>query len=338
MLKIHNDHSLKKYNTFGIDVKAKYFANAYSVEELIALIHSGEAKNLPLLVLGGGSNLLLTKDVQAFIIKISIKGIEVKEEENEVYVKAGAGEVWNDLVLFTVGKGYHGLENLTLIPGSVGASPIQNIGAYGVEMKDSFYSLEALELSTGKLKTFYKEDCKFGYRESVFKNELKGKYIITSVIFKLNKKADLHLQYGAIEAELQARGILNPTIKDVSDVVAHIRVHKLPDPATIGNSGSFFKNPVVSEQIFRNLISRFPDIVHYPAGQGRHKLAAGWMIEQCGWKGKQVGRTGTWKHQALVLVNHGGAEGKEIYDFSESIIQSVKDKFGVTLEREVNVI
>jgi UDP-N-acetylmuramate dehydrogenase len=246
--------------------------------------------------------------------------------------------VWNDLVNFCVDRGYAGIENLSLIPGSVGASPIQNIGAYGVELKDAFVSCRAFEIATGTFKTFSKEDCKFGYRESIFKNELKGLYIIVSVKFHLLLIPNINTQYGAIGQELANRGITLPTIKDVSQVVSHIRVSKLPDPSTIGNAGSFFKNPLVSVDEFKTIQSKFPDVVNYPGGEGLIKLAAGWLIEQCGWKGKTVRNTGTWKNQALVLVNHGGATGTEVFNFSSQIIDSVYTKFGVMLQREVNII
>ncbi len=335
---IKENISLLPFNTFRIDVKAKYFVEVKSVEDLQVVLQSEKCKQNDLFVLGGGSNLLLTKDYNGLVIRLDIKGIKVCEEGDDTYVESGAGEVWNDFVGFCVDKGYAGLENLTLIPGSVGASPIQNIGAYGVEIKDTFFSLQAIEISTGNIRKFNKEECKFGYRESVFKNELKGQYIITSVVFNLHKKAELKLQYGAIIEELKNRGIHHPTIKDVSEVVASIRVAKLPDPKTIGNSGSFFKNPVIAKEQFEQLIQLFPSIVNFPAPNNQIKLAAAWLIEQCGWKGKQIGDAGTWKNQALVIVNHGHASGAEIFDFSTQIIDSVKAKFGVTLEREVNIL
>lgn len=337
-MEILKNISLLPYNTFRIDVKAKYFVEVNSTDDLRLLIITDEFKGNKKFVLGGGSNLLLTKDFDGIVIRLAIKGIKVCEEGDDVYVEAGAAEVWNDFVQYNVNKGYAGLENLSLIPGTVGASPIQNIGAYGVEIKDHFFSLEAFELSSGELKKFSKERCEFGYRESVFKNKLKGQYIITSVVFKLSKIPNLKLHYGAIEEELTKRNIVNPTIKDVANVVSEIRVSKLPDPSTIGNSGSFFKNPIVDKRTFEHLISNFPDVVNYPAGDGLVKLAAGWLIEQCGWKGKQIGNVGTWKNQALVIVNHGNATGKEIYDFSELIILSVSERFGVSLEREVNTL
>ncbi len=337
-MNIQENISLKPYNTFRIDVKAKYFAEVHNVDELKQILNSSICKENKLFVLGSGSNLLLTKDFEGLVIRINIKGISVCEENDDVYVEAGAGENWHEFVLYNVHKGYAGLENLSLIPGTVGASPIQNIGAYGVEMKDCFYSLDALEIETATVHKFNKEHCHFAYRESIFKNELKGKYIITSVVFKLSKSLNLKLHYGAIADELKNRGISNPGIKDVSEVVSHIRVSKLPDPSTIGNSGSFFKNPIVPKTIFNELIATHPNIVHYPVDDHHVKLAAGWLIEQCGWKGKQIDQVGTWKNQALVIVNHGNASGKEVYDFSEAIIQSVIKQFGVTLEREVNIL
>lgn len=330
--------SLKPYNTFGVEVFARYFVRIDSFETLREVFSDEHLKYLPRLVLGGGSNLLLTKDVEGLVLKIELKGIHVSEQGDEILITAGAGETWKDLVNHSVDKGFGGIENLSLIPGSAGAAPIQNIGAYGVELKDVFYSLEAFEISTCQKRTFNAEECSFSYRESVFKNEFKNKYIITAITLKLHKKPILHTHYGAIEEELQKRHITEPTIKDVSDVVSSIRVAKLPDPSTIGNSGSFFKNPLIEQEQFLELKKQFPDIVNYPAPHGKIKLAAGWLIEQCGFKGKQHGNTGTWKNQALVIVNHGNASGKEIFDFSALIIQSVKTKFGVDLEREVNII
>lgn len=329
--------SLKPYNTFSINANANLFVEIKKESELKELFDEIDQNAQEILVLGGGSNMLFTKDFKGLVIKISIPGINYVENDDEVSLSAGAGVIWNDLVTFCVAKGFAGIENLTLIPGTVGASPIQNIGAYGVELKDVFSSCTAFEIATGQIKTFSYADCKFGYRESIFKNELKGKYIITSVNFILNKKAIIRTQYGAITAELAQRNIRQPSIADVSKVVAAIRVSKLPDPSTIGNAGSFFKNPVIEKAQFEELFAKFPELVHYPAPAGKIKLAAGWLIEQCGFKGKVVGQTGTWKNQALVLVNHGYASGQEVYDFSEQIIASVHAKFGVALSREVNI-
>ena len=337
-MNIRSNQSLLAYNTFRIDVNAKYFVEVSSIDELKEVLTSDVCKQNKLFILGGGSNLLLTKDFDGLVIRLGIKGITVCEEDDDVYVEAGAAEVWNDFVQFNVNKGYAGIENLSLIPGTVGASPIQNIGAYGVEIKDCFYSLTAIDIESLELIKFNKEDCEFSYRESVFKNKYKGKYIICSVVFKLSKTANLKLHYGAIQDELTKRNIVEPSIKDVADVVSHIRVSKLPDPSTIGNSGSFFKNPIITKSQFESIQNKFPEIVSYPVDEQHVKLAAGWLIEQCGWKGKQIGNAGTWKNQALVIINHGGASGKEIFDFSQSIIDSVYQRFGVSLEREVNTL
>lgn len=334
---IHHNKSLKRLNTFGVEVSARNFAEISHPDQLVDLFSNKEVVNQPLLFLGGGSNMLFTHNFDGLVIKMSIKGIRSWKEDGNVYVKAGAGEVWNDLVNYCVDNGFAGVENLSLIPGSVGASPIQNIGAYGVELKDVFYSLEAFDVTNLNVRTFTKEECEFAYRDSIFKGRLKGKFIVTSVTLKLSEKPNLNTSYGAIETELTARGIQNPTIKDISKVVSHIRVSKLPDPSTIGNAGSFFKNPIVPKEVSERVKASYPEVVNYPAGDGMVKLAAGWLIEQCGWKGKVVGNTGTWKNQALVLVNHGEATGKEIFDFSEMIIQSVREKFDVALEREVNI-
>jgi UDP-N-acetylmuramate dehydrogenase len=338
MLQIQENVSLKNFNTFGIDAIARYFAEINHADELTELFADPQWLLVPRLVLGGGSNMLMVDNFDGLVIRLNIRGIEHRISHDDVFVEAGAGEVWNHLVNYCVDHGYAGMENLSLIPGSVGASPIQNIGAYGIELKDVFESCQAFEIASRTIKTFTKEDCKFGYRESVFKSELAGQYIIVSVKFRLSLTPRFNLKYGAIEQELAARGITEPTLKDVSQVVSHIRVSKLPDPSTIGNAGSFFKNPVITAAEFLPIQQNFADVVNYPAGDGLVKLAAGWLIEQCGWKGKTVGNTGTWKNQALVLVNHGGATGTEVYNLSSQIIDSVYTKFGVTLQREVNIV
>jgi UDP-N-acetylmuramate dehydrogenase len=332
------NHSLKQLNTFGIDVNAKLFADISSEADLTEIFSNPIVKENKLLILGGGSNMLFTKDYDGLVLKISIKGVDVREDGDEVLVTAGAGEVWDSLVKYCVANGYAGIENLTLIPGTVGASPIQNIGAYGVEIKDVFESCTAFEIATGQIKTFSKADCEFSYRESVFKGKLKGQFIVTSVTYRLSRTARLQTHYGAINSELERREISEPTMADVSEVVAAIRVSKLPDPSTIGNAGSFFKNPIIDKAVFDELLAKFPDVPHYPAPDGRVKLAAGWLIETCGFKGLVDGNTGTWKNQALVLVNHGAATGQEVYRFSEKIINTVQQKFGVLLEREVNML
>ncbi len=338
MLQILENVSLKPYNSFAIDVSAHYFAEIKSAQELNELFETNLLKTQKLLVVGGGSNILFTQDFDGLVVKIGIKGLTFEVHGAYVLVKSGAGEVWNDFVNYCVANNFAGVENLSLIPGTVGASPIQNIGAYGVELKDVFESCSAFEIKTGQIKTFRFEDCHFGYRESIFKGELKGQYIITEVTFRLSLQSKLNTSYGAIEAELQKREIDNPNIADISAAVSHIRVSKLPDPSTIGNAGSFFKNPVIEKYEFADIVALHPDVVHYPTPDGKIKLAAGWLIEQCGWKGKKVGQTGTWKNQALVLVNHGNATGTEVFSFSEQIIDSVKSTFGVTLEREVNIL
>lgn len=338
MLQIHENISLKNFNTFGIDVYARYFVEINHKEELVELFKDPKWHNeIERLVLGGGSNMLFTKNFDGLVIKINIRGIAHRINHETVMVESGAGEIWNDLVNYCVDWSFAGMENLSLIPGSVGASPVQNIGAYGIELKDVFESCQAFEISSGNFKSFNKSECLFTYRESIFKQNLKGKYIITSVKFKLSTQNRLHISYGAIEDELKKREIHQPNMKDISKVVSAIRVSKLPDPSTIGNAGSFFKNPILQKAEFDLLHEKFQDIAHYITDNGI-KLAAGWLIEQCGWKGKIVGNTGTWKNQALVLVNHNNASGLEILNLSEAIISSVKDKFDVILEREVNII
>ncbi|RKR81651.1 UDP-N-acetylmuramate dehydrogenase [Mucilaginibacter gracilis] len=337
MLQIHQNVSLKNFNTFGIDASARYFVEINHENDLVELFMDPQWLTTERLVIGGGSNLLLTKIFEGLVIRINIRGIEHRINHTDVFIEAGAGEVWNDLVNYAVKWEFAGMENLSLIPGSVGASPIQNIGAYGVELKDVFESCRAFEIATGQFKFFDKEACNFGYRDSIFKQH-KGQYIIVGVKFRLSLVANINTRYGAIEQELNNRGIGQPTIKDVSQVVSYIRVSKLPDPSTIGNAGSFFKNPVIPAAEFEPIKAAFPEVVNFPAGDGLVKLAAGWLIEQCGWKGKVLGNTGTWKNQALVLVNHGGATGLEVYNLSSQIIDSVYSKFGVMLEREVNIV
>lgn len=337
-MKIQENVSLKTLNTFGVDVSARWYTQINSEDDLKQLFTEPLFREQPILILGGGSNMLFTADFPGLVIHINIQGITNEVKNSEVMVTAGGGVVWNDLVNYCVDHQFAGMENLSLIPGSVGASPVQNIGAYGVELMDIFHSCRAFEIATGSIRTFSNNECQFSYRESVFKSELKGLYIITEVTYKLSSEFKPNVSYGAIQQELNNRGIVNPTIKDISEVVSHIRVSKLPDPKTIGNAGSFFKNPIIPVDKFVQLQSNFPDIVHYPATEGFIKLAAGWLIEQCGWKGKVSGNTGTWKNQALVLVNHGNSTGNEIFSFSELIIDSVKSRFGVALEREVNLI
>jgi UDP-N-acetylmuramate dehydrogenase len=335
---ILENYSVKNLNTFGIDTTTRYFAEFTSIEQLQELLCDSKFTTTQKLILGGGSNLLFTKNFDGIVLKNSLKGIELINEDTDFYyVKSAAGEVWHNLVMHCIANNYAGLENLSLIPGSVGASPMQNIGAYGVEIKDVFYELEALKIADKTIHTFNNAACKFGYRESVFKHEFKNQFIITSVTFKLSKKQKLNTSYGAIEAELQRLNV-PATIQTISQAVCNIRNSKLPNPAEIGNAGSFFKNPEVLKSKYEFLKKQFPTIVGYNLDNGNVKLAAGWLIEQCGWKGYIAGDAGVHKLQALVLVNYKNAKGREIVDLSQKIIDSVKNKFGVSLEREVNII
>lgn len=331
--------SLKPFNTFGMDVKARYFHAFRSMEELMSGIYDeSDIATMQRLILGGGSNVLFTHNFDGLVLKNEILGIEVSEEdENSVLVKAGAGENWHTFVMQTLDKGWSGLENLALIPGSVGASPLQNIGAYGVEVKDLVAEVETFDLHERTKVIFTNEDCAFGYRESVFKKKYKGRFAILSVSFRLNKKEHLHLDYGAIRQELDSMAIQNPDAKAVAAAVMRIRKAKLPDPAVIGNAGSFFKNPMVEESLYSKLKDQYPDLVAFPSSSGEYKLAAGWLIEKAGWKGYRKGDAGCHPAQALVLVNYGNANGKEILDLCGKIKADVKEKFEVLLEEEVNI-
>ena len=325
---------LKPYNTFGLAATAQYFSKLSSVEEL-----SNLNTNAPVLVLGGGSNLLFRDNIDGFVVKNEIMGIDlIREDADHVYVRAGAGENWHGFVEHCIAKGWCGVENLALIPGCIGASPMQNIGAYGVEIKDVFHSLEAWHLQDKELHSFSLEDCAFGYRESVFKRKYKGQYIITHVTYRLRKTPEFRISYGAIQQELERMGVQELSIRAVADAVIGIRRSKLPDPAVIGNAGSFFKNPEVPAETFVALKQRFPDIVGYSTSSGMVKLAAGWLIERAGWKGYRKGDAGVHENQALVLVNYGQATGDEIFQLSEEILHSIDAQFGVHLEREVNII
>lgn len=332
--------SLLPYNSFRIQANARYFAAFQSMEQLDALLSDPRTKSSKqLFILGGGSNILLTKDLDGVVLKNELTGIELLyEDDAHYYVLAHAGTNWHTFVTWCVNNNYAGLENLSLIPGNVGASPMQNIGAYGVEVKDLITEVSAYHIKEKRIQRFTNQDCAFGYRESVFKRALKGQYIILSVTFRLHKQAKLNTSYGAIEQELLAAGIQQPSIKDVADAVIRIRQSKLPDPAIIGNAGSFFKNPVIDINVFERLKSQYPQMPSYPAGSTSMKLAAGWLIEQCGWKGYRKLDAGCHSKQALVLVNYGSASGKALLDLSEAIIDSVADKFGITLEREVNIL
>lgn len=338
-MEMYHQISLRDFNTFGIDTTAKMMVRVQRIDDLQTVLHDPKLQNENRLILGGGSNLLFTRPLDALVIKIDLTGKKIiSENDRYVLVEAGAGENWHTFVRWTIDQNLGGLENLSLIPGNVGASPMQNIGAYGVEIKDSFHSLKAVNLITGEIQEFNKADCEFGYRESVFKRSLKNQFAIVSVQYRLKKYPDFNTSYGAIEQELERMEISEISLDAISQAVMNIRQSKLPDPRVLGNAGSFFKNPTISESEFQHIICNHPDIPHYPAAGGMHKLAAGWMIEQCGWKGKRIGNCGMHERQALVLVNYGGATGEEIYDLSEQVLQSVKSRFGVELEREVNVI
>jgi len=331
--------SLKPFNTFGVDASAKYFSEVNSTEELIDILKPSNSQT-PFLFLGGGSNILFTKDFDGLAVRLNLKGIiEEIVDNNEILVTAKAGENWHQFVMFCLEKNYGGLENLSLIPGNVGTSPMQNIGAYGTEIKDVFVRCKVLNLETLEVELFDLEKCRFGYRDSIFKQEGKGKYVILEVTFRLTRtNHKVNVEYGAIKSELENLGINNPTIQDVSKAVINIRQSKLPDPKVIGNAGSFFKNPTIPLSQFEDLKHKFENIPGYPNGDFV-KVPAGWLIEQTGWKGKQIGNVASHKLQALVMINAtGNADGKEIFDFSTKIIDSVKDKYGIELEREVNII
>lgn len=337
-MNIQKNISLKKYNTFGIDAKAKFFLQVNSIEELKKALGLKEYDKR--FIISGGSNMLITKDIDALVLHINLKGKQVVSETNEhVLVKVMAGEVWHDMVLWCLDQDYGGLENMSLIPGNTGTAPIQNIGAYGVELKDNFSSCEALGKEDLSIQKFSKEECKFGYRDSFFKNEGKNQYIITSVTFKLTKaNHQLNTSYGAIEEALTSKGIDQPTIKDVSNAVVAIRQSKLPDPTELGNSGSFFKNPVLNKSAFKKFIKKHPTAKYYEVSDDTYKIPAGWMIEACGFKGKRFGDAGVHKNQALVLVNHGKATGTQILELAQTIIDSVYKKFGIEINPEVNII
>ncbi len=335
---LHN-HSLLPYNTFGLDCKAKEFVEVRNTSDLLEILSNYEIESDNVYVLGGGSNILLTKDFDGLVIKNSIKGIEVvKEDDSHIWVQIGAGEVWHDFVMHAIANNWCGVENLSLIPGTVGAAPMQNIGAYGVEIKEVFEELEAM-FQDGSLRTFKNEDCQFGYRESIFKHELKGKCVITSVTLRLNKEPDFKVSYGAIQDTLKKNKITDLTIKAVSDAVIEIRQSKLPNPAEIGNAGSFFKNPEIPNTDFEKLKANHPEVPFYPASkEGYTKVPAGWLIEQAGWKGKRIGDIGVHKNQALVLVNYGGGKGNDIYQLALDVKASVMEKFGVEINPEVNIV
>ncbi|MBS1920808.1 MAG: UDP-N-acetylmuramate dehydrogenase [Bacteroidetes bacterium] len=341
---IQENISLKSFNTFGINAKARYFSTFSDVDELEELLHA--YPQYPLFILGGGSNILFTKDFNGLVLKNEIKGVdEMHEDQNYVYVKAGAGEIWHRFVLHCINNNWAGLENLSLIPGNVGASPMQNIGAYGVELQDVFYCLEAFHRQEKKILTFTSSDCEFGYRESVFKRKYKDQFIILNITLKLRKHPIFHIEYGTLKQELERMGVKELSIRSISQAVINIRKSKLPDPKDLGSAGSFFKNPVITKSKFDALKEKFPGIPSFSSREDRVKIPAGWLIEHCGpektesgWKGFRRGDAGCYSKQALVLVNYGNAVGQDIFNLSEEITASVKSKFGITLEREVNII
>jgi len=338
-MNIIENYPLLKLNTFGIDVKAKYFTSINTINELIEVTKTNVFKDLELLILGGGSNILLTKDFDGLVILNNIKGKEIIDQNQQsIFLKIGAGENWHELVMYCVDNGWGGIENLSLIPGNTGTAPMQNIGAYGVEIKETFIELEALEISSGKIVKFNNSDCEFGYRESVFKNKMKNQYIILNITLELKKNPVLNINYGDVKAILESQNIKNPDIKEVSNAIISIRQSKLPDPKKIGNSGSFFKNPIVSLNQLELIKKKYPNVVNYEINENEFKIAAGWLIERAGWKGKKFNNYGIHEKQALVLVNYGLANGMEIFELSEKIILDIKDKFGIKLEREVNII
>ncbi len=334
-MKILKNISLKPYNTFGIDVKASYFARIESFSQLKSLLQNPKFKLLPLLVLGGGSNVLLCDDFNGLVIKIDTKGIE---DLGNAIIKVQAGECWHDFVLWSLSNGFNGIENLSLIPGNVGTAPIQNIGAYGVELKSSFVELEAFDIDHKETRIFSKSECKFGYRDSIFKKQLKNKYIILSVTFKLQRDGIVNTDYGAISEVLKSRSIKNPKPKDVSEAVISIRNSKIPDPKQVGNSGSFFKNPIISKAHFSKIKSTYPNIPFYPIDDSVLKVPAAWLIEKTGWKGKRFANYGVHHKQALVLVNYSDASGESLFSLANDIIESVNHKFNIRLEMEVNII
>ena len=337
-MEIQHHFSLKNYNTFGIEAKAKQFVAVHSTEELKYILEQRKAEKK--FILGGGSNMLLTKDIDALVIHIDLKGKKIIDENDDyVWVESQAGENWHEFVLWTIDQDFGGLENMSLIPGNVGTTPVQNIGAYGTEIKDTFISCQVITIENQEIKTFSKEECNFGYRESIFKNDVKDQYIITSVVFKLTKKNHkINTSYGDIVAELAKNNRTEPTLKDVSNAVINIRRSKLPDPKELGNSGSFFKNPILLTSDFQKIQHQFPEMKYYEISETEVKVPAGWLIEQAGFKGKRFGDAGIHKNQALVLVNYGNATGAEILNVSKNIQETIFKKFGINIETEVNVI
>ena len=337
-MQIQYNFSLKKHNTFGIDAKAKEFVAVHSVADLKEVLR--ENSNKKKFVLGGGSNMLLTQDIDALVIHVDLKGKKViREDDDSVWIEGQAGENWHEFVLWNIENDFGGLENMSLIPGNVGTTPVQNIGAYGAEIKDTFVSCDAMNIETQEMKTFTKEECNFGYRESVFKHEVKDQYIITSVVFKLTKhNHKINISYGDIMKELEKQKVIEASIRDVSNAVVAIRKSKLPDPKELGNSGSFFKNPIITREHFEKVHAQFPHMKYYEISPTEVKVPAGWLIEEAGFKGMRVGDAGVHKNQALVLVNYGNATGQEIVNLSKKIQKTIFEKYTIAIEAEVNVI
>lgn len=333
------NYSLTERNTFGITATCKHFIEVNTVEEAAEVVATTSLTTEPLLLLGGGSNLLFTRNFPGTVLHAAIKGMEVTDEtDKHVLIRCGSGENWDDVVAYCVSRGYAGIENLSLIPGEAGASAVQNIGAYGVEAGDYIHTVEAVEIGTGKRVTIAGHNCGYAYRHSKFKAEWKNKYLITRVTYRLNKAAQLKLDYGNIRHELEKQGITSPTLLQLRQTIIRIREEKLPDPKVEGNAGSFFMNPTVPETVFRTLIEQHPDMPHYPADNGKVKLPAAWLIDQCGWKGKTLGRAGVHHRQALVLVNKGGATGEEVVTLCKAIQHDVEQRFGLQLIPEVNIL
>ncbi len=336
---VKTDVDLQPYNTLNISARARYFASVESERQLKEILRDPKTEGLKIMVLGGGSNVLFADDFDGLVLHIEIKGREViKETDDYVWLKIGAGENWHQTVRYCVGQGWGGIENLSLIPGTVGAAPIQNIGAYGVEIEEVFEYLEAVDIEGRETRRYEKEHCEFGYRDSIFKGELKGIVIVTNVVLKLSKNPVLNTSYGAIQDELEKRNLDQPTIRDISDIVIDIRNGKLPNPNLLGNAGSFFKNPIVKNDTYERIKEKYPEAPGYKMGEHKTKVPAGWLIEEAGWKGKMIGNTGTYKQQALVIVNHGGATGGEILNLADQIKKSVKEQFGIALVPEVNIV
>ncbi|GAA5520403.1 UDP-N-acetylmuramate dehydrogenase [Aliifodinibius salicampi] len=336
---VNQDVQLRPYNTLDIPARARLFASITSVEELQQLLQESPVDTDDMLVLGGGSNILFAGDFPGMVLQIAIKGKKIVEEDDSfVWLEIGGGENWHQTVRYAIDKGWGGIENLSLIPGTVGAAPIQNIGAYGAELADVFERLEAVNIASAEVRTFSKEECEFGYRDSIFKRALKGKFAITKIVLKLSKRPEINSSYGAIQSELERRNINEPTIRDISDIVISIRNDKLPNPEALGNAGSFFKNPIVEAEKFEKLKQSYPQIPGYEISENEIKVPAGWLIEEAGWKGKKIGNTGTYRQQALVIVNHGGATAEEILNLAAKIQESVREKFEIDLVPEVNII